>query len=227
MVKFLKLVWARVADATQAYTLLLLIIPTGLASVVVGGLASFAGQSGWIVVLAGLAATAIVPLILAASYYAAIGRMKYLDETAVAGKLEQFNLLFAYDFEWDKSGKPVRITKMNIGVVLVNTSRSKLFYRFEYFHASVDGLTPNTTKLVGKTTEIAPKFVQGTHPDVIDFGKQQKTEPTGALEYKILYGEKGKLIHTLEKKFEFDLYLKKDVSKHPNGVVTSAVREKA
>ena len=177
------------------------------------------------VLMIALAAFCLVSIIVAAGYTIALRQVQYVKATTVVGQLQYAGPYLAYDFIWDAKQKVKSIEKMNIGLILVNQSLKTIKYRVEYFHARVEGLSPDTSKFIGRTIEIASGTGQSSHPNAIDFGKKIRTELKGTMEFKLAYGDKEDFPYHIEKKFEFELFLKKEASKHPIGIVSPAFRE--
>jgi hypothetical protein len=225
MVKFFKWLWRAIAHASQAWQIWVWLVPASATSALTGILSNAAGLRHYQVMIAASIVFALTSISVAAIYHALLRRAQYIKTTSVAGQLQFAAPHLAYDFAWDSKNKLKSVTGMNLGVVLHNQSQKTIRYRIEYFHARVEGLSPDTRDYVGKLQEIGPQSGKWFSPGLISFGPNQKTQLSGTLEFKIVYGEYENLEFQIEKKFEFDLFPKKELSKHPIGIVAPAFRE--
>ena len=167
----------------------------------------------------------LVCVSIAAIYHALLRRQQWIKTTSVAGALRYMGPHLAYDFLWDPKQRVKCVSAMNAGVQLLNQSQKTIKYKIDYFHARVEGQSPDTKDFVGIVKELGAGTLIGTHPGIITFGNNKKDVLKGTMELKISYGENETPEYVLEKKIEFDLFLKKDLSVHPKGVVSPAVRE--
>ena len=226
MWELIKRIWKVVADFTQAWSLLIWLLPAGAVSVVTAWLAKASSLPLYLVVLYAAAAFCIISVAVAAIYHALLRRYEFNDKITAENKLDFVGPHFAVDVKWSNKGVPLYIEKMNIGMVLRNLSKNEIHAKVVSFHATLEGRAPNTDRYVGKILTVLPMTASSSQPERVDLEDLKKLEIKGTMECTVLYGRPGNLKHTLSKNVEFDFVVHQKNSVRPNPNVGVSVRDR-
>lgn len=146
---------------------------------------------------------------------------------AVENKLQFLNPHIVMDCEWGKDGRPTRISKMNVGVTLMNRALFPIEYVITSIHAVVENRVANAIKLEGFIATSASQALFASWPDAIDLADLNTLDIKGRLDFEIQYGHPGRRIYVIKRKLEFDVTVHADQSEKPTPHAGIAVRDRA
>lgn len=188
MVRFAQRVWSFIAHVTQAWQLLLWLVPSGVLSAITGLLANAADVPAHLVILYILSAFCLCSVAVAAIFIALLRENEWHHRTSVEGKLDFIQPHFAVDVNWTDNGSPEFISKMNVGLTLVNRSLATIYYKVVSFHALVEGRGPNTDRYVTIVWPVLSQTTHASNPDPVDIHDLHKLDVKGTLDFEIAYG---------------------------------------